>query len=292
MRIFNTFVALFFLSHSSVGLTQQAPTVPALKVVAPNGQESILLGDLHVGIAGMKQPTAAVFEKARRFVIEHGSGKPKKIEKNEDGQKARWAIGLSKAELQAYSDRASCLGSLQLMGAQSALSNKSAQEANQFAYTVCGQSATSPSRMHIMTSYARAMKLPLASYLEDSDWVEQQRHRVPDTVSEAALHWILNRDPGAVLSATVQAMNVGNYDQILAEHRASLGDAKDADVLVDVMLTERNRHWMPRLRSHLNEGRAVILVGAAHLPGPNGLIELLRADGYKVTTVDMPALAQ
>jgi len=39
----------------------------------------------------------------------------------------------------------------------------------------------------------------------------------------------------------------------------------------------------------LNDGDAVVVVGAMHFPGPSGLISLLRQKGYRVTPVDFPA---
>jgi uncharacterized protein YbaP (TraB family) len=44
-----------------------------------------------------------------------------------------------------------------------------------------------------------------------------------------------------------------------------------------------------KLRHYRDEGQAVILVGAMHLPGPHGLISRLRSAGYTVTTIMLPA---
>lgn len=50
--------------------------------------------------------------------------------------------------------------------------------------------------------------------------------------------------------------------------------------------TERNRAWLPRLQVLLDEGGpdedALVVVGALHLLGEDGLVELLRAEGYTV----------
>ena len=48
---------------------------------------------------------------------------------------------------------------------------------------------------------------------------------------------------------------------------------------------ERNRAWLPRLQQLLDESReddALVVVGAIHLLGDNGLVELLEAEGYTV----------
>lgn len=49
------------------------------------------------------------------------------------------------------------------------------------------------------------------------------------------------------------------------------------------LLADRNRAWMPRITTALagNEPQ-LIVVGAAHLVGPDGLVRMLRAAGYRV----------
>jgi uncharacterized protein len=56
----------------------------------------------------------------------------------------------------------------------------------------------------------------------------------------------------------------------------------------ELLLAARNRDWIPKLRPHLARGRAFVAVGAAHFPGTDGLIELLRAEGYVLTRVVRP----
>ena len=49
------------------------------------------------------------------------------------------------------------------------------------------------------------------------------------------------------------------------------------------MITSRNGVMVRNAEPILAEGNAFIAVGALHLPGPDGVIELLRRDGYVVT---------
>ena len=56
------------------------------------------------------------------------------------------------------------------------------------------------------------------------------------------------------------------------------------------MIRGRNALWMPRLEQYLQGGDAVVLVGAGHLAGPDGLIALLRRDGYAVQPVLLPKM--
>lgn len=53
----------------------------------------------------------------------------------------------------------------------------------------------------------------------------------------------------------------------------------------EVLLTARNRRWIPVIRRQVAEKPTFIAVGAAHLGGPEGVIALLRQEGYMVTPV-------
>jgi hypothetical protein len=49
------------------------------------------------------------------------------------------------------------------------------------------------------------------------------------------------------------------------------------------LLVDRNRNWLPTLEALFSRrGRAFIVVGAAHLVGPDGLLQMLKAKGYAV----------
>ena len=63
-------------------------------------------------------------------------------------------------------------------------------------------------------------------------------------------------------------------------------DAYMTPVAKKVMVHDRNHNWITQLDSILPNQKTLVAVGAAHLVGSNGLIELLRAKGYKVTAVN------
>jgi uncharacterized protein len=49
------------------------------------------------------------------------------------------------------------------------------------------------------------------------------------------------------------------------------------------VIVERNRRWAPEIEKLLEQGSgALIVVGAAHLVGPDGVIEMLKTKGYSV----------
>jgi len=53
----------------------------------------------------------------------------------------------------------------------------------------------------------------------------------------------------------------------------------------DMLLNNRNRNWVLKLKTIMNERAVTIAVGAGHLPGDKGLIELLKKEGYTVKPV-------
>jgi len=54
----------------------------------------------------------------------------------------------------------------------------------------------------------------------------------------------------------------------------------------DILLNNRNRNWVTKLKTLLPGKPLVIAVGAGHLPGNKGVINLLRKEGFTVTPVE------
>lgn len=55
------------------------------------------------------------------------------------------------------------------------------------------------------------------------------------------------------------------------------------------MVSGRNKKWIPVIKSNIQECPCLIAVGAGHLPGKEGLINLLRKEGYRVKPLDIYA---
>lgn len=71
------------------------------------------------------------------------------------------------------------------------------------------------------------------------------------------------------------------------EKMMSLSDQEQTDpAFMQAMLGLRNHKWMERIPGIMDAQPALIVVGALHLAGPDGLISLLRNAGYSVTPLD------
>ena len=57
------------------------------------------------------------------------------------------------------------------------------------------------------------------------------------------------------------------------------------------LLALRNERFVARIAPELETGGVVLAVGAAHLSGETGLVELLRAEGHSVTRIPLPGEA-
>jgi len=51
----------------------------------------------------------------------------------------------------------------------------------------------------------------------------------------------------------------------------------------DVLLYTRNKNWIPVMAEKMKEAQTFFAVGAGHLGGQKGVIELLKKQGYKLT---------
>ena len=94
--------------------------------------------------------------------------------------------------------------------------------------------------------------------------------------------------------------NIDNSEQEMAQLVGAWrdGDLEKLDQLVaqsfkeqpelnDIFLARRNRDWTRQLQELLElPGTTLVVVGAAHLAGPDSLPRLLRADGLDVKRLD------
>jgi len=87
------------------------------------------------------------------------------------------------------------------------------------------------------------------------------------------------------INRIAQAWETGDrraLERLLTEMRAQ--NSTGARFTVDTILLGRHPAMVQRIESMMADGRSyVFAVGSLHLPGPQGLVEMLRARGYTVT---------
>jgi uncharacterized protein YbaP (TraB family) len=53
----------------------------------------------------------------------------------------------------------------------------------------------------------------------------------------------------------------------------------------DIFLYDRNKAWIPKIKNEIKDKKCFIAVGAAHLFGEKGVIDLLQKEGYSLTAI-------
>jgi uncharacterized protein YbaP (TraB family) len=88
----------------------------------------------------------------------------------------------------------------------------------------------------------------------------------------------------AVMRSLYVARDLAAIEAGWVDSLAQLGPADAARVRAR-FLDDRNRRMVQRMAPRLAEGNAFIAVGALHLPGDKGILNLLQAQGFAVTPV-------
>lgn len=74
-------------------------------------------------------------------------------------------------------------------------------------------------------------------------------------------------------------------EQDITKLHAVVESSPDLMNAEEALLTKRNNNWIPVMQTSMKEAGCFFAVGAAHLGGTNGVITLLRNQGYKVKAV-------
>lgn len=74
--------------------------------------------------------------------------------------------------------------------------------------------------------------------------------------------------------------DLGKLEEMMVKSDAGIA------AFTDILLYNRNRNWVEKLKTILPGKSVVIAVGAGHLPGKDGVISLLKKQGYTVEPID------
>ncbi len=89
---------------------------------------------------------------------------------------------------------------------------------------------------------------------------------------------------GPELMRTTHCYRTGDLACLLASLQAEDGYTTDE---MNRLLYSRNLNWMKKMPGLMEEMSVFIAVGAGHLPGDGGLIDLLRKKGYTLTPLQL-----
>lgn len=275
--------------------------VPALEVTSATGKKSVLIGSIHVGVDGLRQPASSALESARVYVVEKvhsamasaassttSSTPAEGSTPHAPGPSGEWTHNFTPAELHQLEQRIDCSSRVPGLG-QLIMSAPvtSTKDLYLFALQPCPPSNVS-SRDAVLGRYAAALNKPKESLEVESD-VDSMRAEVPEKLYLQLIRYALSGRQQRDLDSTAAALNEGDHEAVMRLVRGTFANEDSAATYEKLMIIRRNEQWMPKLAEIIDDGDAFINVGAAHLGGPQGLIALLRARGYQVQAITLPS---
>ena len=121
---------------------------------------------------------------------------------------------------------------------------------------------------------------------------------IPDDLAVAMLNdWVAHSEDSEESKALEAAYRQGEFSKMPALHAKEFvpdPDGKTTSLtlpqqeavnewFVQDLLIARNKNWLPKMKQEMAQQPTLFAVGAAHLMGSQGLIALLRQEGYTVT---------
>ena len=94
-------------------------------------------------------------------------------------------------------------------------------------------------------------------------------------------------DLDAMYADLLDAYKQRDLAGLMALNEASMkaGDPQLADEFQQRLIIDRNHRMSERMQQYLQQGKVFVAVGALHLPGEDGLLNLLEQQGYTVRRV-------
>src|SRR5215510_6951226 len=118
--------------------------------------------------------------------------------------------------------------------------------------------------------------------LETAEFQIDRFDKMPDKLQEQMLLSTLNDldSQGTELKGMIAAWQRGDTAGL---EKTVLTSFKEYPEAYTSLIVDRNRAWVPQLEKCLSRPMpCFVVVGAAHMVGPDGLLNLLKAKGYKI----------
>ncbi len=107
----------------------------------------------------------------------------------------------------------------------------------------------------------------------------------PLSVQSAMLTDTLDKleDFKSYINSYLKAWASGDSDVL---SKTMIDDMATHQAMYQALLVDRNKNWLPAIEAHINGDKTIfIVVGAAHLVGPDGIVRMLRDKGYQVDKI-------
>lgn len=122
--------------------------------------------------------------------------------------------------------------------------------------------------------------------LETVDEQLDAMDKVPEEDMIKSITQVLDDIPAAKKEAQKLLEAYKNADlEVLEEMMFKSKEAKDSPEMIEHVIVNRNKNWIPKIEEYIKTGNVFIAVGAGHFVSKEGLISLLEQKGYKITRI-------
>src|SRR6476620_3755556 len=122
--------------------------------------------------------------------------------------------------------------------------------------------------------------------LETMDFQLEIFDKIPYKLQAKQLYQVINHindkggeDEMQILTNAYRRQQLEKLEEITKKEDMGMSS------FIDLLLYSRNANWAKKLHQLMQDKSLVVAVGAGHLPGAKGVINLLRTAGYKVEPV-------
>lgn len=273
--------------------------VPVVDVVTPNGRRSVIVPGSNAPLPAVRQPGYELFAGIQTCITEtirepgYRTPLAARHPSARGGARATWAERLTADEVLALARRLRCPAPVEFPDADvdeflrivlSRVHPYTAWDAG--SHECRGRAILSRTRHVVGLAANRGLDV---GGLELASEFDERVSRLPERVVVDALKRALDSGAADRARRLTAALNLGNWDDALAEFAERAPDVAGARLLQRALITDRTAAWLPRLERDLASGNALVVVGIAHLAGQQGLIALLQAKGYQLARRFVPS---
>jgi len=206
--------------------------------------------------------TGMVVEMMSRVIMEDGMTLDKLLTKEDYQLLSKFMIENAGLPLALYNDKKPFMAAMAIM-------NFFIEDAPASYDMVLTQMAQKQGlEIHGLETVAEQMDvLDQTPYKEQADQLIEMISNVEET-----------KESYAQIVRAYKAEHLEDLQKLLDENMGAAGEKS-------AMLDDRNIKWIPKIQKVIEEKHCFIAVGAGHLPGEMGLINLLRDEGYEVNPI-------
>lgn len=250
------------------------------KVTSPDGKVSHVFGTIHLGVDAQSRLPAEVwtaFDEATSLVLEADLADPSALSSmmRQDGKTLEAELGP-----EAWAKLEEILGESMAQGLQNMKASTAAA-----LIMVKAMPMTTPMDLVLLQKAKSSGKELL--YLET---LAQQQKLLDELMDAEFVRELLDHYDQVVAMSkkTLAAYETGDADELVTvmTTNAPWEDPAEAEASREKLLYGRNEAWIPKLEEWFQRGGVFVAVGAGHLPGERGVIDLLRAKGYQIERVE------